>query len=120
MIVAGAERRFPSGNGKRKDVFQFVVARLVGCIHGSGKECQAARGIGCGSSAGLHKRPGNWVHLTKSRVSQALLRGESVRSKGGSQGREAKRISGVKKFVRRRWRLEYNKSICRVRIANRR
>lgn len=108
VIVAGAERRFPSGDGKRKDVFQFVVARLVGCVHGSGKERQASRGIGCCSGAGLHKRAGNGVHLTKAGVGQAFLCGESVRGKGDRHGREAKGISGVKKFMWLRRRLKHD------------
>lgn len=42
MIVAGAERSFPSGYSKREDMLEFVMVRLMRREHGPSQHSKAA------------------------------------------------------------------------------
>lgn len=79
VIVAGTQGGFPSGDGKREDMLEFVVVRLVRREHGSSEHSHAAGRIDRSAGTGLHKGSRQRIHLTKAGISQGFLRGECVR-----------------------------------------
>ena len=109
VIVAGAEKGFPSTNSKRKKALQFVMLPFMCYVHESAQHGKAARVVGGSAQPALHKWPRDWIHFTKARICQTFLRGERIGGEGSSKGGESKRIAGIKEFMNSGRRLQDDK-----------